>query len=174
MDGAGNSEAPTLAGRYELGALLGHGGMGTGRGAVDRRLGRSVAGKILRAELVATPGYLAPERLVGEAASQRSDLYSVGVLLYEALSGRRPFERDTPLAVMRAIERGEAEPLISLRPALSPDVVAVVERAMSVDPNDRSTPQSRWPPRSSRLPISSPLPIPTPRCRWSLRTPRKP
>src|SRR5207245_11084559 len=47
------------------------------------------------AELVATPGYLAPERLAGEPASQQSDLYSVGVLLYEALSGRRPFERDT-------------------------------------------------------------------------------
>jgi serine/threonine-protein kinase len=86
------------------------------------------------AELVATPGYLAPERLAGGPASQRSDLYSVGVLLYEALSGRRPFGGDTPLAVMRAIERGQAEPLTSMRPAPPVDVIAIVERAMSRDP----------------------------------------
>jgi eukaryotic-like serine/threonine-protein kinase len=89
------------------------------------------------AELVATPGYLAPERLAGEPASQQSDLYSVGVLLYEALSGRRPFEGDTSLAIMRAIERGNAEPLTSRRRALPAEVVAVVERAMSLDPHDR-------------------------------------
>ena len=62
-------------------------------------------------ELIATPGYLAPERLAGEPASCRSDLYSVGVLLYEALCGRRPFVGPTPLVVMREIERGSPEPL---------------------------------------------------------------
>ena len=58
------------------------------------------------AEVLATPGYLAPERLAGQPASARSDLYSVGVLLYEALGRRRPFSDDTPLALMHAIERG--------------------------------------------------------------------
>jgi serine/threonine-protein kinase len=89
------------------------------------------------AEVLATPGYLAPERLAGRPASERSDLYSVGVLLYEALGRRRPFSGDTPLALMHAIERGEAEPLMSLRPELPPAVVAVVERAMHVDPAER-------------------------------------
>jgi serine/threonine protein kinase len=91
----------------------------------------------LTTDLVATPGYLAPERLAGEPASPRSDLYSVGVLLYVALSGRRPFEGDTPLAVMRAIERGCAESLSSVRPALPSGVIAAVERAMSRDPRLR-------------------------------------
>ena len=88
-------------------------------------------------ELVATPGYLAPERIAGDPASPRSDLYSVGVLLYEALSGRRPFEGDNALGLMRAIELGHAEPLTGLRPELPADVVAVVERAMSRDPRRR-------------------------------------
>jgi hypothetical protein len=89
------------------------------------------------AEVLATPGYLAPERLAGQPASERSDLYSVGVLLYEALGRRRPFSGDTPLALMRAIERGDAEPLNGLRPELPPAVVAVVERSMRVDPAER-------------------------------------
>lgn len=88
-------------------------------------------------DLLATPEYLAPERLTGEPASQRSDLYSVGVLLYVALSGRRPFEGDTPLAVMHAIERGRAESLSSVRPAIPAELVAVVERAMSREPHRR-------------------------------------
>ncbi|HEV7526650.1 MAG TPA: serine/threonine-protein kinase [Acidimicrobiia bacterium] len=88
-------------------------------------------------DLVATPGYLAPERLAGEPASCRSDLYSVGVLLYEALSGRRPFAGQTHLALMRAIERGDAVPLASIRPEVSAGLVAVVERAMEVDPTAR-------------------------------------
>ncbi len=89
------------------------------------------------AEVLATPGYLAPERLAGEPASERSDLYSVGVLLYEALGRRRPFSGDTPLALMHAIERGDAEPLTSLRPGIPPALVAVVERSMRVDPAER-------------------------------------
>ncbi|MDQ1475552.1 MAG: eukaryotic-like serine/threonine-protein kinase, partial [Actinomycetota bacterium] len=89
------------------------------------------------AEVLATPGYLAPERLAGEPASVQSDLYSVGVLLYEALAGRRPFSGDTPLALMRAIDQGDATPLTTLRPALPPEIVAVVRRAMCVDPNGR-------------------------------------
>ena len=88
-------------------------------------------------ELFATPGYLAPERLAGEPASQRSDIYSVGVLLYEALSGKQPFTGDSPLAVMRAIESGSAEPLASMRAGLPARFVAGVERAMSRDPRQR-------------------------------------
>jgi len=260
MDDHTASEGSTLDGRYELGALLGQGGMATVRDANDRRLGRRVAVKILRAdlaaqprararfeteasaaarlvhpnvvtvfdsgedngipylvmerlpgrtfadeiaagpvaiarvcdvaceilaalaaahgagiihrdikpgnvllseaggakvsdfgiaktiddvdqtqtiELLATPGYLAPERIAGAPASERSDLYSVGVLVYEALSGRRPFRGATPLALMRAIERGDAESLTALRPEAPAALVAVVARSMALDPGRR-------------------------------------
>jgi serine/threonine-protein kinase len=88
-------------------------------------------------ELIATLSYLAPERLAGEPASARSDLYSVGVLLYEAISGRRPFTEASPAAEMVAIERGDPAPVASLRSPLPDDLARVVERSMSRDPADR-------------------------------------
>ena len=57
--------------------------------------------------------------------------------MYEALSGRRPFRGATPLALMRAIERGDAESLAVLRPDVPAALVAFVARSMSVDPEGR-------------------------------------
>jgi serine/threonine-protein kinase len=88
-------------------------------------------------ELLATPAYLAPERIRGEPASPASDLYAVGVLLYESLSGTRPFQGDTPIAVLDAVARGGATPLASIRSDLPVAVLAVVERAMATDPGAR-------------------------------------
>jgi serine/threonine-protein kinase len=84
-----------------------------------------------------TASYLAPERLAGHIATPASDLYAVGVLLFEALAGRPPFQGDTPLALVEAISRGVSEPLGRLRPDVDPAVVAVVERAMRQDPEAR-------------------------------------
>jgi serine/threonine protein kinase len=89
------------------------------------------------ADLVATVGYLAPERLSGAPASPRSDLYSVGVVLYEALTGARVFSGASPAAVMLSVERGDFRPLSRVRPGVPPDLAAVVERAMARDPDHR-------------------------------------
>lgn len=83
-----------------------------------------------------TPAYLAPERLSGQPATPRADLYSVGVVLYEALSGRQPFAGDTP-AALHAIRVGDPPPLEKLRPDLDPALTAVVQRAMRRDPRRR-------------------------------------
>ncbi len=83
--------------------------------------------------LFGTPGYLAPERVAGEPATPRSDIYAVGVVLYEALTGTKPFVGDTPLAVMNAIHLGEPQRLSVLRPDLDPSIVAAVECAMNKD-----------------------------------------
>jgi serine/threonine-protein kinase len=88
-------------------------------------------------ELLGTPSYLAPERLEGLDASPRSDIYSVGVVLYEALAGRRPFDGDDPLQVALAVRDGAHQPLAEAEPELDPELCAVVERAMEPDPEDR-------------------------------------
>jgi serine/threonine protein kinase len=77
-------------------------------------------------EVLGSPAYLAPERLAGREASSASDVYAAGVVLYEALSGRRPFDGDDPFAVAMAARDGRATPLSSLRPAADPRLVAAI------------------------------------------------
>jgi serine/threonine protein kinase len=87
--------------------------------------------------LVGTPAYLAPERIDGRPATFRSDLYAVGVVLYEALTGRKPFAGATPLAVAHAVRSGVVTPIADLRPDLDPTLAAVVNRAMAPAPERR-------------------------------------
>jgi serine/threonine-protein kinase len=87
--------------------------------------------------LVGTTGYLPPERLAGEPASASSDLYGVGVVLFEALAGRPPFRADTPLGLVTAISSGQAPSLAVLRPDAPRELVVVSERAMSAEPGAR-------------------------------------
>ena len=87
--------------------------------------------------LIGTPAYLAPERLEGGAASPRSDLYSLGVVLYEALAGTKPFTGDAPLAVAHAIQQGTHAPLGEVRPGLDRRLVDAVERSMAREPGER-------------------------------------
>lgn len=84
-----------------------------------------------------TPAYLAPERVAGEPATPASDVYSVGVVMYELLTGKKPFEADTPLAMVRAIQQDEPEPLGKARPGVNPILAGIVETAMAKNPRRR-------------------------------------
>jgi Protein kinase domain len=87
--------------------------------------------------MVGTPAYVAPERLEGEPATPASDLYSTGVILYEALTGRRAFAADNSLALAEQIRAGRAPALRSVLPDVEPRLGTVVERAMETDPGRR-------------------------------------
>ncbi|MBA3655586.1 MAG: serine/threonine protein kinase, partial [Actinobacteria bacterium] len=87
--------------------------------------------------LTGTPAYLAPERVDGHPATARSDIWALGVVLYEALAGRKPFDGPNPLAVAMAVRDDNAPPLTDLNPAVDPVIAAVVETAMARDPAGR-------------------------------------
>ncbi|OBK04620.1 protein kinase [Mycolicibacterium conceptionense] len=81
-----------------------------------------------------TANYLSPQRITGQPASPSDDLYALGVLGYEALTRRLPFERDNPVATMRAVLDEPLTPIGVLRPDVDPALIHVLERAMSRDP----------------------------------------
>ncbi|HVE94171.1 MAG TPA: serine/threonine-protein kinase [Acidimicrobiales bacterium] len=88
-------------------------------------------------QVLGTPAYLAPERLTGEPATPSADLYALGVVLYEALTGKQPFRGDTPIAVAHAIATSDAEPLSQRCAEVDPALAAVIEGAMLKDREGR-------------------------------------
>jgi beta-lactam-binding protein with PASTA domain/predicted Ser/Thr protein kinase len=87
--------------------------------------------------VMGTPHYLSPEQAQGFDVTAVSDLYSIGVILYEALTGRVPFEADSAVAVaMKQVSQTPLRPS-SINPAVSPALDAVVMRALEKDPGQR-------------------------------------
>jgi serine/threonine-protein kinase len=83
--------------------------------------------------VLGTPTYMAPEHARGAAIDIRSDLYSVGAIMYEALAGVAPFGGDNYNALLFAIQQGKPTPLQEARPDVEPELVSVVMRAMATD-----------------------------------------
>jgi hypothetical protein len=88
-----------------------------------------------------TLGYIAPERLKGAEAAGAADVWSVGVLLWEALAGRHPFWAVSPLETARRVEAG-AQPLASVRPDLPRSLCRTVDRMLDVEPRQRPKPKT--------------------------------
>ncbi|HEY0788194.1 MAG TPA: serine/threonine-protein kinase, partial [Thermoanaerobaculia bacterium] len=88
-------------------------------------------------QLIGTPFYMSPELIAGRAAEPSSDLFSVGVVLFELLTGRRPFEGADLLDVLYNIVNAPTPDLIRLRPDLPPWAGAFVRRLLSKSPGDR-------------------------------------
>jgi eukaryotic-like serine/threonine-protein kinase len=86
---------------------------------------------------IGTPAYLAPERIGGEPATPATDLYATGVVLYEALTGRKPFVSDNSMALAERIRAGRAPALRELVPDVEPTLEHVIDRAMATDPRRR-------------------------------------
>ena len=89
------------------------------------------------AAVIGTAQYLSPEQARGETVDARSDLYSTGCLLYELLAGRPPFVGDSPVSVAYQHVREAPVPPSQLDPELTPEIDAVVLKALAKDPDDR-------------------------------------
>jgi serine/threonine protein kinase len=87
--------------------------------------------------VVGTPGYYAPEQLLGRPVDERTDIHQFGVTAYEVLTGRRLFERDGAHATMLAVLTSEPPSVCEARPKVPPAVEGVLRHALAKDPQDR-------------------------------------
>ena len=87
--------------------------------------------------IVGTPHYMSPEQVQGKQLDPRSDVYSMGVLIYEMLAGRRPFESSSLTGVLTAHITEKPRPPIDVRPEIGREINAVVMKALEKDPKAR-------------------------------------
>lgn len=95
------------------------------------------ARKTATGALLGTPAYLAPEQFVGGRVDGRTDIYALGVTMYELLTGTLPFSGDNPLQIMVTRLSTSPEPITARRPDLDPALAAVITRALERDPAQR-------------------------------------
>ncbi|UXY29119.1 protein kinase domain-containing protein [Streptomyces sp. HUAS TT20] len=86
---------------------------------------------------IGTPAYLSPEQINGAEIDHRADLYAMGCLLHELLTGQTPFRGESPFAVMHQHLYAEPEPVSRLSPQIPPAVEAVILRALGKEPKER-------------------------------------
>ncbi|HUO66060.1 MAG TPA: protein kinase [Gammaproteobacteria bacterium] len=102
--------------------------------AVDARTGRDASRKTREGVVVGTVAYMSPEQAAGQLVDARSDVFSFGIVLYELLAGRRPFDGANDLETLKAIAHAAPAPL----PPTVPEILRIaVDKALEKDPADR-------------------------------------
>jgi serine/threonine protein kinase len=112
----------------------------SGRALVtDFGIARTAEGGNLTATgmVVGTPAYLSPEQVTGEPSDHRADIYALGVMMYEMVSGQPPFTGATPTAVLMKRLAGPPQPLRALRPDVPQALEELVDACLATDPNER-------------------------------------
>jgi TolB-like protein/Tfp pilus assembly protein PilF len=87
--------------------------------------------------VMGTVGYMSPEQAAGRPVDYRSDQFALGLVMYELLTGSRPFERPTPAQSLAATIEQDPEPVERLNPEVPPHLAAVVARCLAKDPAER-------------------------------------
>jgi serine/threonine-protein kinase len=104
----------------------------------DFGLARAMTGAHLTqtGTIVGTPAYMAPEQIMGQAVDARTDIYALGIVIFEMLTGRTPFAGDTTAVLYKHVHE-PPPPLAELAPRVPPPVVQAVLRALAKDPAQR-------------------------------------
>jgi serine/threonine-protein kinase len=88
-------------------------------------------------EFVGTPGYLSPEVCQGRPVDQRSDIFSLGIVLFECLTGRMPFTDESPLGLMLEVVKAEIPDVCSLNAEVDPELSRILAKMVAKEPADR-------------------------------------
>jgi eukaryotic-like serine/threonine-protein kinase len=88
-------------------------------------------------EFVGTPGYLSPEVCLGKMVDQRSDIFALGIVLFEMLTGRTPFSDESPLKLMLDVVQSQIPDVRELNTDVDVEVAAILARMLEKEPNDR-------------------------------------
>jgi CheY-like chemotaxis protein len=87
--------------------------------------------------IIGTPAYMAPEQMLGETVDERTDLYAAGVVLYECLTGRLPYQADSPIMLVAKQLREDPPPPSAFNPDVTPALSALILRLLGKQPGDR-------------------------------------
>jgi eukaryotic-like serine/threonine-protein kinase len=87
--------------------------------------------------VIGSPKYMAPEQILGKKVDERADVYAIGVMLYEMLTGVPPYSRGDHMSVMYQHVQGRAKPPREVNPALAPELAELITKAMAVDKTKR-------------------------------------
>jgi serine/threonine protein kinase len=113
-------------------------------------------------QIMGTMAYMSPERLAGRPATVEDDLYAVGVVGYEALTGRRAFPEENLVALANAITSNPPVPVSLLRPDIDPQLASIVDRAMTHEVQARfASAQAMWAELADvgGDPVTAPIPV---------------
>jgi len=87
--------------------------------------------------LVGTPTYMAPEQVRGRTIDSRTDIYTLGIIMYEMFAGRAPYQGDESMAILFQHVEGKATPPREINPAIPENLEHIIQKAMAVDPTLR-------------------------------------
>ena len=101
------------------------------------KLSQAQAGNVTGSAIIGTPAYMAPEQAQGDVVDGRADIYALGIILYEMVTGRQPYEADTPMAVALKHITDPVPHILTANPKLPPGMDMVIQKAMAKDRDER-------------------------------------
>jgi serine/threonine-protein kinase len=112
-------------------------------------------------KVLGTPLYVSPEQALGQSGDKRSDLYSLGIILYEVMAGTLPFRSETIIAILRQHAEDDPPAPERFNPAISPDLSAIILKSIAKDPDARFSSAS-----AMTIALAEALNVPVPPKLW--------